>query len=76
MKEKRCTYSMGTKDGQIGTMFTITADEDGKNNISDKYGNRRLQVFVEGLYSGDAEEYYENEFYNIPMLSLTLGYTF
>ena len=61
MKEKRCTYSMGTKDGQIGTMFTITADEDTKNNISDKYGNRRLQVFVEGLYSGDAEEYYEND---------------
>lgn len=61
MKEKRCTYSMGTKDGQIGTMFTITADEDGKNNVSDKYGNRKLQVFVEGLYSGDAEEYYEND---------------
>ena len=61
MKEKRCTYSMGTKDGQIGTMFTITADEDGKNNVSDKYGNRKLQVFVEGLYTGDAEEYYEND---------------
>lgn len=60
MKDKRCTYQMATKDGQIGTMFTIKADVE-KGNISDDYGERRMQIFVEGLYSGDAEEYYESD---------------
>lgn len=61
MNDKRCTYSMATKDGAIGTLFTITADEDKGNNISDKYGNRRLEVFVEGFTMGDAEAYYESD---------------
>lgn len=61
MKEGRCKYSMATKDGQIGTMFSIAADEDKSNNVSDKYGNRAMDIFVEGLYRGDAEEYYEQD---------------
>ena len=60
MKDKRCTYQMATKDGQIGTMFTIKAAVE-KGNISDDYGKRKMQVFVEGLYCGDAEEYYESD---------------
>ena len=38
---------------------------------------KRFVIGLTGFYSiNQAEEYYENEFYNIPMLSLTLGYTF
>ncbi len=59
--EKRVTYAMATMDGQIGTMFTIKPDEDTKNNISDKFGNRRMHIFVQGLYEGPAEEYYEKD---------------
>lgn len=38
---------------------------------------KRFVIGLTGFYSiNQAEEYYEHEFYNIPMLSLTLGYTF
>lgn len=59
-QENRCEYSMATKDGVIGTMFTVTADEE-KGKISDAYGNRKLQVFVEGLYTDDYTEAYEQD---------------
>lgn len=59
-KEDRCNVQMATKDGRLGTLFTITPDEN-KNKLLDTFGNRELQVFIEDLYTGTLEEEYYND---------------
>ena len=61
IKEKRCTYQMATRDGQLGTMFTITPDEDKNNKVSDKYANRLNYIFVEGMFDEALNEEFEKD---------------
>lgn len=56
-QENRCTTQMATKDGRLGTLFTIHPDKQ-KGKFLDKFGSRGLTVFIEDLYTGTLEEEY------------------
>lgn len=64
MHDGRVSMGLAIKDGKIGTMFSITPKaQDGKNN--DKWskgkGEVAMNIFVEDLFEGSAEQMFEQD---------------
>ena len=59
MKEGRVAKSLCVKDGEIGTLLTITPQTDKDGNWSDAKGDIQKQIFIQGLFEGTAEQAFE-----------------
>ena len=59
MKEGRVSKSLCVKDGEIGTLLTITPQIDKDGNWSDAKGDIQKQIFIQGLFEGTAEQAFE-----------------
>ena len=59
MKEGRVSKSLCVKDGEIGTLLTITPQTDKDGNWSDAKGDIQKQIFIQGLFEGTAEQAFE-----------------
>ena len=59
MKEGRVSKSLCVKDGEIGTLLTITPQTDKGGDWSDAKGEIQKQIFIQGLFEGTAEQAFE-----------------
>lgn len=59
MKEGRVSKSLCVKDGEIGTLLTITPQTDGEGDWSKAKGEVQKQIFIQGLFEGTAEQAFE-----------------
>ncbi len=59
MKEGRVSKALCVKDGEIGTLLTITPQTDKEGNWSEKKGEIQKQIFIQGLFEGTAEQAFE-----------------
>ena len=59
MKEGRVSKSLCVKDGEIGTLLTITPQTDKDGNWSEAKGDVQKQIFIQGLFEGTAEQAFE-----------------
>lgn len=59
MKEGRVSKSLCVKDGEIGTLLTITPQTDKSGDWSDAKGDIQKQIFIQGLFEGTAEQAFE-----------------
>lgn len=59
MKEGRVSKSLCVKDGEIGTLLTITPQTDKNGEWSEGKGNVQKQIFIQGLFEGTAEQAFE-----------------
>lgn len=59
MKEGRVSKSLCVKDGEIGTLLTITPQTDTNGEWSEGKGDIQKQIFIQGLFEGTAEQAFE-----------------
>lgn len=59
MKEGRVSKSLCVKDGEIGTLLTITPQTDNNGEWSEGKGDVQKQIFIQGLFEGTAEQAFE-----------------
>ena len=59
MKEGRVSKSLCVKDGEIGTLLTITPQKDKNGEWSTGKGDIQKQIFIQGLFEGTAEQAFE-----------------
>lgn len=59
MKEGRVSKSLCVKDGEIGTLLTITPQTDKDGEWSKGKGEIQKQIFIQGLFEGTAEQAFE-----------------
>lgn len=59
MKEGRVSKTLCVKDGEIGTLLTITPQTDKNGDWSDGKGDIQKQIFIQGLFEGTAEQAFE-----------------
>lgn len=59
MKEGRVSKSLCVKDGEIGTLLTITPQTDRNGEWSEGKGDIQKQIFIQGLFEGTAEQAFE-----------------
>lgn len=59
MKEGRVSKSLCVKDGEIGTLLTITPQTDKNGDWSEGKGDVQKQIFIQGLFEGTAEQAFE-----------------
>ena len=59
MKEGRVSKSLCVKDGEIGTLLTITPQTGKDGDWSDAKGAVQKQIFIQGLFEGTAEQAFE-----------------
>ena len=59
MKEGRVSKSLCVKDGEIGTLLTITPQTGKDGDWSDAKGAVQKQIFIQGLSEGTAEQAFE-----------------
>lgn len=59
MKEGRVSKSLCVKDGEIGTLLTITPQTDKSGDWSEGKGDVQKQIFIQGLFEGTAEQAFE-----------------
>lgn len=59
MNEGRVSKSLCVKDGEIGTLLTITPKTDSDGDWSDSKGEVQKQIFIQGLFEGTAEQAFE-----------------
>lgn len=59
MKEGRVSKSLCIKDGEIGTLLTITPQTDKNGEWSEGKGDVQKQIFIQGLFEGTAEQAFE-----------------
>lgn len=59
MNEGRVSKSLCVKDGEIGTLLSITPKTGKDGNWSDAKGEVQKQIFIQGLFEGTAEEAFE-----------------
>lgn len=59
MKEGRVSKSLCVKDGEIGTLLTITPQTDKNGEWSEGKGDVQKQIFIQGLFEGTAEQAFE-----------------
>ncbi len=59
MKEGRVAKSLCVKDGEIGTLLTITPQTDKNGEWSEGKGDVQKQIFIQGLFEGTAEQAFE-----------------
>ena len=59
MKEGRVSKSLCVKDGEIGTLLTITPQTDKNGDWSEAKGEVQKQIFIQGLFEGTAEQAFE-----------------
>lgn len=59
IKEGRVSKSLCVKDGEIGTLLTITPLTDGDGDWSKAKGEVQKQIFIQGLFEGTAEQAFE-----------------
>lgn len=59
MKEGRVSKSLCVKDGEIGTLLTITPQTDKNGEWSTGKGDIQKQIFIQGLFEGTAEQAFE-----------------
>lgn len=59
MKEGRVSNSLCVKDGEIGTLLTITSQTDKSGDWSEGKGDVQKQIFIQGLFEGTAEQAFE-----------------
>lgn len=65
MKEGRLSKALCIKDGEIGTLLTITPENDKTNGTdnegkwSKSKGEIQKQIFIQGLFEGTAEQAFE-----------------
>lgn len=59
MKEGRVSKSLCIKDGEIGTLLTITPKTDKNGEWSEGKGDVQKQIFIQGLFEGTAEQAFE-----------------
>lgn len=59
MKEGRVSKSLCVKDGEIGTLLTITPQIDKNGDWSEAKGEIQKQIFIQGLFEGTAEQAFE-----------------
>lgn len=59
MKEGRVAKSLCVKDGEIGTLLTITPQTDKNGKWSEGKGDVQKQIFIQGLFEGTAEQAFE-----------------
>ena len=59
MKEGRVSKALCIKDGEIGTLLTITPQTDKNGEWSEGKGDVQKQIFIQGLFEGTAEQAFE-----------------
>lgn len=59
MKDGRVSKSLCVKDGEIGTLLTITPQTGKDGDWSDAKGAVQKQIFIQGLFEGTAEQAFE-----------------
>ena len=59
IKEGRISKSLCVKDGEIGTLLTITPQTDENGDWSKAKGEVQKQIFIQGLFEGTAEQAFE-----------------
>lgn len=59
MKDGRVSKSLCVKDGEIGTLLTITPQTGKDGDWSDAKGAIQKQIFIQGLFEGTAEQAFE-----------------
>ncbi len=59
MKEGRVAKSLCVKDGEIGTLLTITPQTDKNGEWSEGKGDVQKKIFIQGLFEGTAEQAFE-----------------
>ena len=59
MKEGRVSKALCVKDGEIGTLLTITPQTDKNGEWSEGKGDVQKQIFIQGLFEGTAEQAFE-----------------
>ena len=59
MKEGRVSKALCVKDGEIGTLLTITPQKDKNGEWSKGKGDIQKQIFIQGLFEGTAEQAFE-----------------
>lgn len=59
MKEGRVSKALCVKDGEIGTLLTITPKTDKNGEWSKGKGDVQKQIFIQGLFEGTAEQAFE-----------------
>ena len=59
MKEGRVSKALCVKDGEIGTLLTITPQTGKDGDWSDAKGAVQKQIFIQGLFEGTAEQAFE-----------------
>lgn len=59
MKEGRVSKALCVKDGEIGTLLTITPQTDKNGKWSKGKGDIQKQIFIQGLFEGTAEQAFE-----------------
>lgn len=59
MKEGRVSKALCVKDGEIGTLLTITPQTDKNGEWSEGKGDIQKQIFIQGLFEGTAEQTFE-----------------
>ena len=59
MKEGRVSKALCVKDGEIGTLLTITPKTDKNGDWSEGKGEIQKQIFIQGLFEGTAEQAFE-----------------
>ena len=59
MKEGRVSKALCIKDGEIGTLLTITPQTDKNGEWSEGKGNVHKEIFIQGLFEGTAEQAFE-----------------
>ena len=59
MKEGRVSKALCVKDGEIGTLLTITPQTNENGEWSKGKGDIQKQIFIQGLFEGTAEQAFE-----------------
>ena len=59
MKEGRVSKALCIKDGEIGTLLTITPQTNENGEWSEGKGDVQKQIFIQGLFEGTAEQAFE-----------------
>lgn len=59
MKEGRVSKSLCVKDGEIGTLLSITPQKAENGEWSTGKGDIQKQIFIQGLFEGTAEQAFE-----------------
>ena len=59
MKEGRVSKALCVKDGERGTLLTITPQTDKNGEWSEGKGDVQKQIFIQGLFEGTAEQAFE-----------------